>query len=92
MSDLVEPGKSAPVTVRHAEISSEFLNGGHARGDGHFLCHSREGIVQAPGGARSKLVDKRFEIEVGRFGKQTDRQNTLYKDIVKDRLRVSVRQ
>ena len=34
----------------------------HARGDGHFLGHSREGIVQAPGGAGPELVDKRFEV------------------------------
>jgi len=68
--------------IRHAEIPSEFLNGRHARGDRYFLRHGREGIVQAPGGAGSELVDERFEIETGCFGQEADRQNALGEDIL----------
>jgi hypothetical protein len=76
--------------IRHAEISSEFLNSRHARGDGHFLCCRRESIVQAPGGAGPELIDKRLEVETRRFGQQTDRQNARSEHIVEHRFRVYV--
>ena len=47
-------------------------------------------FVQAPGSARTELINERLEIETRRFGKQTDRQNTLYEDVVKDRFRIGV--
>ncbi len=76
----------------HPEVPAQFLNGRHSRRNRHFLCDSGECVVQTPGVPGAKLVHEWLEIEIRRLRKKANRQDSLDKDIVKNRLRLTVRQ
>src|SRR5712692_9928055 len=83
---------SALGTVRHPEISAEFLNGRHPGGDGHFFGDGGEGVMQAPGVSWTKLIHKWLEVEIRCLRQEADRQNPLDKNVMNDPFSVLIRE